>query len=435
MAKDAAERNREELISSVWDQVDAHLAGALLAQIVAIPSPVGEERELAEFLVTRLEDAGIEGRVQPVGDGQANALGAYGAANAGPRLLLYAPIDVPWRGTHDELPMLGNALTPAFVPEASWIDGQVVGLGAENPKSFAACVLAAAEAVARAGVSLDGQLLVGLGAGGMPVGPAPGVTGQIGHGVGCERMLDEVRPDCAVVAKPGFDVAYEEVGLCWFRVEVRGTLGYTGVRHIVPYRSAIVDAALLVDELERWFETYTDVNTSGAVAPQAAVGSIKAGEPEMAAFTPATCELVVDVRVSPRTSIADVESQFGEAMAAIAARLEIELEWETVLAIPGATTAPDHWIIRSAISAWERVAGRPHEFRSGASGSTDAIILRGRGVPTARIGMPRVDPPDTVPGFTMGTADPEAMTSLIRCLCAIVIETLTRSRADLGLAG
>jgi acetylornithine deacetylase/succinyl-diaminopimelate desuccinylase-like protein len=46
--------------------------------------------------------------------------------------------------------------------EGQLIDGRVIGLGASNPKGHAACVVAAAIAVARAGVRLHGTVHVGL---------------------------------------------------------------------------------------------------------------------------------------------------------------------------------------------------------------------------------------------------------------------------------
>jgi LytS/YehU family sensor histidine kinase len=42
------------------------------------------------------------------------------------------------------------------------------------------------------------------------------------------------------------------------------------------------------------------------------------------------------------------------------------------------------------VAAWESVAGLPHEPILRNSGATDANVLRMRGVPTARVGMPKV---------------------------------------------
>jgi hypothetical protein len=49
-------------------------------------------------------------------------------------------------------------------------------------------------------------------------------------------------------------------------------------------------------------------------------------------------------------------------------------------------------------------------------------------VPTARIGMPPVEPPDDLRGFSMGVADPEAMATLTRMLCAVVVDTCVPTR-------
>jgi acetylornithine deacetylase/succinyl-diaminopimelate desuccinylase-like protein len=264
----------------------------------------------------------------------------------------------------------------------------------------------------------------------MPIGPPPGAKGQLGHGLGATRLVEAVRPDHGVIAKPGHAVAYEEVGLCWFRIRVRGTLGYTGVRHLLAYHNPIIDAARLLQGLEAWFPTYTAANTSGCVAPQGAIGAVRGGWPEAPAFTPATCELWVDLRVSPRTPIEEVERQFAETAGRLASEIGAEVQWERVLAIPGTSTPPGEPIIRSSIRAWELATGLQHGFRTGTSGATDANILRAAGVPTARIGMPPVEPPDDLRGFSMGVAAPTAMAILARTLCAVAVDICIPARRD-----
>ena len=51
-------------------------------------------------------------------------------------------------------------------------------------------------------------------------------------------------------------------------------------------------------------------------------------------------------------------------------------------------------IIQSTISIWEFLHGRSHEPFRVMSGATDANILRGLGVPTARIGLAKAKLPD-----------------------------------------
>lgn len=106
-----------------------------------------------------------------------------------------------------------------------------------------------------------------------------------------------------------------------------------------------------------------------------------------------------------------------------------------VLAIPGTRTAPDNWITRSATAAWEAFEGRAHEAVRGNSGATDANILRGRGIPTVRVGMPKVSEAETPFDIDfargMNTVSVRAMEKLTRHLVRTAVDTVTRSRAEL----
>ena len=61
-----------------------------------------------------------------------------------------------------------------------------------------------------------------------------------------------------------------------------------------------------------------------------------------------------------------------------------------ILSIPGSSTDPHNWIVQSCMRAWELVENKKHTPRTETSGATDANILRAAGIPTARLGMPRL---------------------------------------------
>jgi acetylornithine deacetylase/succinyl-diaminopimelate desuccinylase-like protein len=352
--------------------------------------------------------------------------------------LLYAPTDTAFSGDEaEEVPWIGSSVRADLAPRGFRADEYVVGLGAENPKAYVTCVVAAAIAVRRAQIPLRGSLLVGLGAGGMPANRRPGARRwNAGQGNGCSFMLEQgVRGDFAILAKPGYAVAWEEVGLCWFRVRVHGRLGYTGIRHIVPYKNPIVDAATVIAGLEEWFAAYTARHTSGLVAPQGSIGAIQGGWPHKPAFVPAATDLYVDVRVSPRADPMQVKRELDEALRGMQLKHPgLEVDAEMILSIPGTHTDPRNWIVQSLMRAWERREARPHRPITNTSGATDAAILRGRGIPTARLGLPRTPPPPDFPGFSMGAATAEAMQRLTQCLIYAVVDTCTRDRAGVGLS-
>ena len=414
----------------------------LTARMVDISSPTGEERELAEFLVDFMNGSGLEARYQPMDDDQGNAIARYRGAGSGPDLMLYAPLDTAFAGADDEdAPWIDLDARTDQIPHAVVEDGVVTGLGAHNPKGHGACAVMAAVALKRAAVPIKGELIVGLGAGGMPTNDRTrgGHDGRrdIGHGSGCAFMLEQgVRGDFAIIAKPG-PVSWEEVGLCWFRVRVKGVLGYAGTRHIVKHRNPILDAATVVQELEAWFPEYTARHSSGTVGPQGSIGCIRAGWPNKPTFIPEACDIYLDLRVSPRTDPVEVKRQFAAAIAEIDTKhADIDLDWEMILAIPGSHTDQDNWIIQSTIRAWQETTGQTFSPGTGGSGATEANILRAWGVPTARIGLPA--PPHPLPHagmFSMGEVHLDSLTQLTKALIATAVDTCCRTTGEVGLSG
>jgi acetylornithine deacetylase/succinyl-diaminopimelate desuccinylase-like protein len=409
-----------------------------LAGLVDIPSPFGEERAIAEHIAGVMVDCGLAARVQDIDPQSANAVGTLGSGD-GPRLLIFAPLDSPFTGrAEDEAPWVGDELPPHMIARAIVRDGTVTGLSADNPKAHITCGLAAVRALAQAGARLRGNVTLAYAAGGAPANPRPGeARKRVGHGAGCEFMLNQgVRGDFAIITKPGYAVAWEEVGLTWFRVRVRGVQTYVGRRHFLAYRNPIVEAAHVVTGLEAWFQDYAARHTDGLVAPQGAVGAIQGGWTYKPSMIPAACDLYVDLRISPRTTPEEARRELEAALAAIKARHPgLEADCEMLLAIPGAGTDPRNWIIQSCIRGWEAVEGRRHQPFLATSGQTEAVILRRAGIPTARMGLPAAMTagPDR-PKHTMGVVEVAAMRRFARCLIYAIVDTCTRSLAEVGLA-
>jgi acetylornithine deacetylase/succinyl-diaminopimelate desuccinylase-like protein len=429
---------QREWLERAWAQIDPAALAELDAQLVSIPSPTGEERAVAEFIAEHLDSAGVEATYQSIDQDQGNAVGKIAGTGDGAELLLYAPTDTAFTGQEaEDLPWLGRHIRADLQTRGHLENDYVIGQGAENPKAYATCVIAAAEAVRRADLPLKGSLLVGLGAGGMPSNRRPGRSrSNAGQGNGCSFMLEQgVRGDFAIIAKPGYAVSWEEVGLCWFKVAVRGTLNYTGIRHIVPYRNPIVEAAKVIQGLEEWFPRYSARHTDGLVAPQGSIGAIEGGWTYKPSFVPSVVHLYVDIRIGPRTTPMQLKREFAAALTEIRDRHPgLELDFEMILSIPGTRTEPDNWIVQSLMRAWEHRENQSHQPIRGTSGATDAAILRGRGMPTARLGLPRTPAPAQYPGFSMGAASPAAMQRLTECLVYAIVDTCTRERSEVGLA-
>lgn len=386
----------EEFSRAVMAQVDRdHLLEAVCG-LVDIPSPTGAERAAAEWTVAHARQSGLEGEVQLIDDAQANAVAVLPGRADGESVLLYAPLDTYTTGDPAlDVPWAGPELREDMLPQARVYDDLVVGLAAGNPKGHAACVLVAVEALARAGVELPGDVVAGFGAGGMPsfavagVG-VPGRT-NTGHGVGANFLLERgFVTDHAVIAKPGWNVSHEEVGLVWIDVEVPGQHSYVGSRHRMPYRNAGAGAAHVILTLEEWAEDYAARHEVGSMRPQAVVSSVHGGFERLAASTSAMVRVRLDVRMTPDQTAPDVVREVRAALAPLADE-HGPLRVRQVAAVPGTRTDPEARIVHATRSAWESVAGTEHELILQNSGATDANILRMHGLPTARVGMPKVE--------------------------------------------
>jgi acetylornithine deacetylase/succinyl-diaminopimelate desuccinylase-like protein len=256
----------------------------------------------------------------------------------------------------------------------------------------------------------------------------------LAQGVGLEFLLKHgTRADYAILAKPGYAVIWEEVGLCWFRIRVKGDMCYVGLRHICVDRNPIVLAARVIDGIELWAREYAAQNAGGQVAPQAAIGAIEAGWPYKPSMTPAICDLYMDVRTRPEANVLDVRDQVGAMLARLQETVPgLELEWEMYLGIPGSRTDPSNWIIQTCTRAWEAVEGKPHVPMQGMSAATDGVILRTWGIPTARLGAKALYVP--VAGKpTVAEADHcsvENLVHLARCYAYAIVDTCTRTREE-----
>ena len=370
----------------------------ILSKLVDVPSPTGEEGVLASQIVELLNEFKLEGAEQKIDDLQSNAVGRIQGIKPSmfPSLLFYAPIDtVTSNNPEEDLPWIGPEMRPEMWAKSRTDGTYVYGLGAHNPKGHAACIIEAARVLRATNTPLFGDLMLGFGAGGMPTNARPGQRPDSGHGIGCDFMLSNYpKPDSAVIAKSGWSISWEEVGLIWFEVKVKGIHNYSGARHLMPYANPILDAGKLIEKIDKWLLEWPEKHRSGLVAPQGVVSFIESGWERMPSFTPAVCRFRIDLRISPRTSPDEAEKAFANALHTFCEELGIEASYERLVAIPGATTPEDAPIIQQSIASWETTTRKKHQAPKGMSGATDANILRGHGIPTARVGLQKAKIPN-----------------------------------------
>lgn len=431
---------QQSWVAEAIDAIDLDFILATLEESVEIPSPTGDERAVGEYFTQVMNDRDIDAVYQSMDEYRGNAIGRVDGSGDGADLLFYGHLDTTFTADpREDLPVTGGAPRPDLEPRFQQQDDLLFGLGVQNPKGSVTCAIAAADAVVRSGVPLRGGVTLGFSAGGIHKGPVDGLMRDYqgrhyqGFGVGCEYMLKHgLTADYCISTKPGYGIVWEEPGECWFRVEIMGELCYSGLRHIQPNRNPIVDAAAIIPMIEDWIADYTKRETRGQISPQGTVGAIESGWPFKPEFVPGICRLYVNLHTNSVLSPLELRRDFAALIDDIRGRRDgIDIKFDMLLSSPGSRTEPDNWIIRSVSGALEAVEGRP-VIVSGLSGTTDGAILRGAGIPTARVGLPGMaEPePDWPPMFdACRVGDLERLT---RVYVQALIDTCARPREEFG---
>src|SRR5271166_806772 len=137
------------LAASVLDNLDLDRAVDLVQRVCRIPSVLGEEGPLAEFLASVMRESEFEAvQLQPVLPDRPNALGEL-SFGPGPRVVMTGHMDTKpeSRGWERAAPFSGDL-----------IDGAVYGHGVMDMKAALACQIVAIEAVRASQLPLSGTL-------------------------------------------------------------------------------------------------------------------------------------------------------------------------------------------------------------------------------------------------------------------------------------
>jgi acetylornithine deacetylase len=323
----------------------------LLARLVAIPSPSGEEAAVAAFCAEWLEAAGLEVRRVE------RSVLARLAGGPGPRLLL---------NTHlDTVPANAGWQTDPW--RAEWRDGRLVGLGANDAKGCAAAMMFAAAQLARAG-PLHGELLLSL------------HHEEETTNAGMAAILGEVgRVDLAVTGEPtGLEVVRAQAGLGVLVATWRGRSCHAAHVSRVEHHNALLAAARELASLPTLHVLPGEHELLGPSVLSPTV--MRAGERHNS--IPDLCEVVFDARLA-------APHDADECLAILRRHLpsaELSVRSRRLAAVE---TAADHPLVRCALEhAKKRTAG-------GSNTLSDMALLPG--VPAIKCG-----PGETVRSHTAG---------------------------------
>ena len=375
---------------------DAGLAQKILAEIredeivsmacdvINVPSPTGEELQMALYMQNALKQLGLEVTWQEVEDGRANVVGRWNGTGAGKNLMFNGHMDTSNTGREDFLTGIG------YKPQAVIKNGMIYGLGIYNMKGALVCYTHALKALQRAGVKLQGDILIAAVAGEIEKSQWAEFQGKQyrGYGSGTHYLVNHgVLPDMCILGEPtDMQLVLEHFGSLWVRLSCTGIYVHTAFCEGREEMNSIRRMHAIMSSVMNWIDQWEKKAAYGGKKAIVNFGGIRGGHPWRASPTPEKTDLFLDIRVPPNISMNDARRNIQEVFFALREEHpDWGLEFETYVSVPGARIREDHEMIAAIEASHQHVMGKPPQ-RDVVTWCSDASVLTRYGIDTVNYG-------------------------------------------------
>jgi len=357
---------------------------AMARDVINIPSPTGEELQMAHYLQNALQQLGLHVTWQEVEEGRANVVGRWTGSGGGKNLMFNGHMDTSNTGREDFLTGLG------YKPNAVVKNGFLYGLGIYNMKGALVCYTHAVKALQRAGIRLKGDVIIAAVAGEIEKTQWGEFKGKEyrGYGFGTHYLVNHgILPDMCILGEPtDMHVVLEHFGSMWVRIACTGIYVHTAFCEGREEMNSIRRMHSLMDPILKWIANWETKAAHGGKKAIVNLGGIRGGHAWRASRTPEKTDLFLDVRVPPSIPMNEARREIQQLF------LELEkqhpdfgLEFETYVSVPGARIDESHEMIRAIDANHERILGKPPE-REVVTWCSDASVLSRYGVETVNYG-------------------------------------------------
>jgi acetylornithine deacetylase/succinyl-diaminopimelate desuccinylase-like protein len=384
-----------ELAQRVLVHIDRDELAQLGCDLVNIPSPTGQERAVAEFILDWYRANGLKAIRQEVEAGRPNAVGILRGAGAGLSLMFNGHMDTSFTGTDEDRLMVANPEPDAEL-KGSIADGKVRGLGISNMKGGVAAFMMAGKALKRSGVQLKGDVILAAVAGEIsrtPTGPYQ-TKEYRGEGAGTRHLLTHgIQSDYAVVADGSdLNIVWTQNGVVDVKITTFGQAeaawGSKRATHPPARLNAIVKMTRIIDAIERWAEDFEEEyiyqSPTGPLYPKVNIGAIEGGVPYRPNYFPGVCSIYVDVRIPPHVRPVTVQHEIQKVLAPLEIEYDLEV-YKSLLGHEGKNVEP---LVAALEDVHQHLFGeklRP-ETPQRASIWTDTNVYNEMGIPAVKFG-------------------------------------------------
>lgn len=376
----------EDAKKNVLQLIERDEVVRIACDLVDIPSPTGYEKPLADYIIDRYRRAGIKVLDQEFDEERANAIGILKGKGRGPCLMLNGHMDTSYKGDERYLPDKPGYRSKAFIDD-DWI----YGLGVYNMKGGLAAFLAAAEAIIKAGVELEGDLLIACVAGEIEKSQVDHYQGQLYRGGACGTwyaITHGAIADFAVVGEPtGMTLMRAHGGYVWTKITLIGDPKHTVFgddRHNTIHNMLKVARAI-----EDWGADYEERRRYLNMPAKVTLSAIEGGWPYRCSRVPIACTLYVDTRLMPDQNPLEVQREIEDVVKKLRKQdpdlAGLHLDMNVFMNQWGSECPSEEFIYHAIQRAHQDVMGEDVEITEVAFAS-DACELVRHGIPSLNYG-------------------------------------------------
>lgn len=384
-----------EAAKKVLAAIDRDELARLACDLTNIPSPTGQEKAIADYILDWYRANGLKAVSQEVEAGRPNAVGVLKGSGNGLSLGFNGHTDTSFTGTAEDLRMVAK-VEPDSELKGSIVGNTVRGLGISNMKGGLAAFMMAGAALKRSGVALKGDVVLAAVVGEIsrtPVGQWQ-TKEYRGEGAGTRHLLTHgMHTDYAVCADGSdLNIVWTQTGVVQVKVTTYGKAeaAWGSDRDKMPMDkyNAIVKMTKVIAAIEQWGATfekkYVYQSPTGPMFPKVNIGAIEGGAPYRPNYFPGVCSIYVDVRMPPQVRPVTIQNEIEQALAATGLEYDIEL-YKSLLGHEGKGVEP---LVKAAEEVHQylfKTAIKP-ESPDRASIWTDTNIYNEMGIPAIKIG-------------------------------------------------
>jgi len=374
----------QNLIERILVEVREDEIVAMASDLINIPSPTGEELQMALYMQSTLQKLGLDVTWQEVEEARANVMGRWKGSGGGKNLMFNGHMDTSNTGREEFLTGIG------YKPRAVIKDDFIYGLGIYNMKGALVCYANAVKALQRAGVRLKGDVIIAAVAGEIEKAQSGEFKGKEyrGYGCGTHYLVNHgVLPDMCILGEPtDMRVVLEHFGSMWVRISCAGIYVHTAFCEGREEMNSIRRMVDLMPPILKWIERWEKKASYGGKKALVNLGGIRGGHAWRASRTPERTDLFLDVRVPPTIPMTAARRDIQRLFLLLErTHPDWGLEFETYVSVPGARISEQHEMIRAIDRNHKRITGKTPE-REVVTWCSDASVLSRYGIETVNYG-------------------------------------------------